>query len=294
MNIQQLQYFHAVCVYKTVSAAAEFLHISQPAVSNAVRELEKEFGVQLFHRQYRGMVLTRHGEALYARCAELLSSFEQTKRMMSDFGDGKKLLRLGVPPMIGSQLLPKIYQDFLPRQENMSLQITECGQNELLSKLSDGTVDMVFLPHQSPLEKQYGSFEVTRYEIVFCAGEEHPLARRGAVTPKELKDVPLVLFKDGFFQTKLIRRWFAEGGVEPCILLQTEQLSTMQSMIEGHRAAGFLFRKLIEKKKYLKAIPAQPPMWIRVSLVWKKDSYISDAMKAMQQYAKSLQGSQEG
>ena len=48
MNITQLKYFHAVCLYQTVSGAAEFLHISQPSVSNAIRDLEKEFNVLLF------------------------------------------------------------------------------------------------------------------------------------------------------------------------------------------------------------------------------------------------------
>ena len=55
MNITQLKYFHAVATYRTVSLAAEHLYISQPSLSNAIKELEKEFSVNLFYRRYNGM-----------------------------------------------------------------------------------------------------------------------------------------------------------------------------------------------------------------------------------------------
>jgi len=59
MNLNQLKYFSAVCTYQTISDAAAYLHISQPSLSSAIKELEKEFGVVLFRRHHRGMVLLR-------------------------------------------------------------------------------------------------------------------------------------------------------------------------------------------------------------------------------------------
>ena len=61
MNLIQLKYFHAVCQFQTVSEAAEYLYISQPSLSNAIKELENEFGVALFRRHHRGMTLTEEG-----------------------------------------------------------------------------------------------------------------------------------------------------------------------------------------------------------------------------------------
>ena len=65
VNLVQLKYFQAVCSYRTVSNAAEYLHISQPSLSCAIKELESEFGVLLFRRHHRGMKLTSEGEVLY-------------------------------------------------------------------------------------------------------------------------------------------------------------------------------------------------------------------------------------
>ena len=61
MNLMQLKYFNAICTFGTVSGAAEYLHIAQPSLSNAIKELEGEFGVLLFSRRHRGMVLTPAG-----------------------------------------------------------------------------------------------------------------------------------------------------------------------------------------------------------------------------------------
>ena len=72
MTLNQLRYFKAVCQYDSVSRAAQRLNISQPSVSNAIKELETEFGVRLFNRQYRRISLTDAGLQLLALTESLL------------------------------------------------------------------------------------------------------------------------------------------------------------------------------------------------------------------------------
>ena len=151
MNLVQLKYFHAVCVYQSVSAAAEYLHISQPSLSNAIKDLEDEFGVTLFFRHHRGMSLTEAGEKLFEMCGDLLSRAETAERVMNELGNKRNLLRLGVPPMIGSLVLPGIYNDFAKNNPALSLEISESGSFELSRRLSDGFLDMIFLPHNKPI-----------------------------------------------------------------------------------------------------------------------------------------------
>ena len=93
MNLTQLKYFKAVCIYKTVSAAAEYLHISQPSLSNAIKEMEKEFGVSLFSRCHRGMVLTAEGKILFKMCDDVLERAEEMEKVMNDLGTERKRLR---------------------------------------------------------------------------------------------------------------------------------------------------------------------------------------------------------
>ncbi len=287
MNLTQLKYFKAVCTYKTVSAAAEFLHISQPSLSSAIKELEKEFGLSLFSRRHRGMVLTAEGETLYKMCDDLLDKAEHIENIMNDLGAERKKLRLGIPPMIGSLLLSDIYGVFLKNNPEIALEITEGGSNELKKLLSEDYLDMIFLPHSEPLESNLSSVEVKKLEIVCCTALGNSVSECKSVTPQSLDGVPLVLFEDTFFQTEEIKKWFKMQNIKPNILLQTKQLSTMRSIISGNIAAGFMFKEMLETNGDIVSVPVDNPMFVEVGLVWKKDTYFSGSMKKFREYIKT-------
>lgn len=284
MNLVQLKYFKAVCIYQSVSAAAEYLHISQPSLSNAIKELEDEFGVTLFFRHHRGMSPTEAGKKLLEMCGDLLFRVENTERVMNELGNKRNSLRLGVPPMIGSLILPGIYNDFAKNNPELSLEISEGGSNELSRKLSEGFLDMIFLPHNKPIEKSLVSEKLGTLEIACCVSKEHPLQAKDEIEAAELQSTPLVLYKNGFYQTEEIKRWFSASRILPHILLQTEQLSTIETIISSGAAAGFLFRRLIERNANLHAITLKEPIYAEVSLVRKKDAHSFSGMKAFREY----------
>ena len=284
MNIIQLKYFSAVCTFHSVSDAAAYLHISQPSLSNSIKELEKEFGVSLFRRHHRGMTLTPEGEVLYKMSEDILSRTEQAENIMKDLGGERKTLRLGVPPMIGSLILPGIYRDFVSRDSDIRLDIMEGGRQDLVQKLNEDYVDMVFLPHDAPLDRSFAALHAARMQIVCCAAKSNPVSGLRSVRPSDFEGRSIVLFENSFFQTEKIKKWFAECNVSPDIILQTKQLSTMLSMISNDVAAGFMFRPLIESSSNLVAIPMEAPMFVDVSLVWKRDAYLFSCMKKFKEY----------
>lgn len=284
MNLNQLRYFNAICIYKTVSEASEYLHISQPSLSNAIKELENEFGVKLFLRQHRGMVPTSEGEILFKMSKELLSRADEIENIMSDLGKERKVLRLGVPPMIGSIILPHIYSEFQPMYPDIHIEITEGGKRELVTKLSEDTLDMVFLPHDEFIGKNFSTVSVMEPKIVCCVSNKNPLSEKKSITASDLEGVPLVLFKDSFYHTEEVKKWFSLSNIKPQILLQTQQLSTLKSVISNNVAAGFVFRKLASEKEGFSSLETNPPMHVKVSLVWKKDAYFFSAMKKFGEY----------
>lgn len=292
MNLTQIKYFHAICRFQNFSDAAVYLFVSQPTLSLAVKELEKEFGVALFHRHHHGVTLTPEGEIFLEAGKDLLKQAEQLEATMKDLGVARKTLRLGVPPMIGSMLLPRIYRGFSPLHPDIKLDITECGRNELCKKLEDGQLDMLFLPHNKPLEPPFACVEVAQLEIVCCTTAQSPLSKQSFVIPENLENTPIVLFENSFFQTDEIKKWFAARKITPQILLQTNQLSTMMSVISGGAAVGFAFRELLDAHPHLVPVPLQTPMRPRVSLVWRKNAFFFNAMKKFKSYMESEHFSQ--
>ena len=284
MNITQLKYFHAVATYHTVSLAAQHLYISQPSLSNAIASLEKEFSISLFYRRYNGMFLTPEGTKLYNLTKELILRFDDVEKMMRAIGKDKKQLRLGIPPMISSFIFSDIYRNFVLENPDIEISITEKGRYELLDRLNEGLVDVVLLPHTKALDASLLSKKIGTLEIVCCMGKQSALVNNGGITPELLKDVPLVLFSDSFFQTKAIKGWFATADVTPTVSVQTEQLSTAESMMENNLAVGFMFKDLANKNENLVSSPLDPPIYLDVSVIRKKDSYLSDGVKRLEKY----------
>lgn len=285
MNLNQLSYFNAVCAYQSISKAADCLHISQPSLSAAIRELENEFGVTLFTRHYRGVRLTEEGQVLYKLSKELVSRAEQTVMTMKDLGCGRKVLKLGVPPMIGSLILPRISQAFSGTE--ISLEITEGGYHDLMERLLEKELDLAFLPHIGAPDPAVCCIPAATLEVCCCTRKDHPLAGCGSVSPSALAQYPLVLFENSFLQTELIFQWFHAENAEPNILLQTQQLSTMLRMMESGAAVGFLFRELINAHPTLSAIPTERSLLLPVSLAWPQSAHRTNAMDAFIRYVKS-------
>ena len=284
MNITQLKYFQAIATYHTVSNAAQHLYISQPSLSNAIKELEREFAVSLFYRRHNGMFLTPEGTKLYNATQELLSRYDEVERMMHHLGKDTKQLRLGIPPMISSFIFADIYKNFVLPNTDMELMITEKGRYELLEQLNDGLLDVVLLPHTKPFDISISAKKIGTLEIVCCTSKSNSLSEHKAISPKMLAKQPLVLFSDTFFQTKTIKNWFARESIEPNISIQTEQLSTAQNMIENDIAIGFMFKKLAKKNASMETVSLDPPIFVDISVLRKKDAYALDGIKKLERY----------
>ena len=288
MTLDQLRYFRAVCKYDGVSRAAEMLNISQPSISNAIASLEKEFGIDLFTRQRKRLLLTEEGRILFDLADKLLLQSDDTVRVMRELSNNNKVLRLGVPPMIGSLVLPILYSEHFKLYPQLKVRIVEDDSSGLKQLLAENQIDMAFLPHTHPFSDDLCAQLLTELQNVCCVHKTHPLATQKSIRLEQLQDEPLVLFKNSFFQTERIMDQFAKLSIVPNVLLDTAQLPIMQNMIASNMAAGFMFEFLTKAMPDLVGVPLDPPMTTRVSLVWKRSSYISGAMKNLMEFIKSM------
>ena len=284
MNFVQLKYFLAVCEFGTVSAAAEYLHIAQPSLSLAIKELESEFGTQLFHRSRRGMRPTKEGLCFLEMSRDIIERVESVEQAMQDMGKNKKSLTLGVPPMIGSLVLPEIYGEFVLSNPDICLNIVECGREQMVNKIMEGQIDMAFISHDRTLEDEICSIPLGALEIVCSASPNSDIVEKNILTPNDLSNVPIVMFKDGFFQADKIKAWFSRDGIEPRVIMKTDQLSTMTKLITAGTASGFIFKRLIENDKSVAFCTLSPKITVNVSLIWHREKFFSSAMNQFKDF----------
>ena len=189
------------------------------------------------------------------------------KSVPGSFGSRNKVLQLGVPPMIGSLVLPVLYNEHFNRYPQLQVRIQEDDSSGLKRLLADNQIDMAFLPHAHPFGSDLCAEPLTVLQNVCCVNKAHRFAGRKSIRLEELKDEPLVLFKHSFFQTERILGEFSRLSCTPNILLDTAHLSTVQNMIAGNTATGFMFEFLLRSTPDLVGIPLDPPMTTQVSLV---------------------------
>ncbi len=277
MTLDQLRYFKAVCQYNSVSRASEALNISQPSVSNAISKLEKEFGVMLFLRQNKRLVLTKEGAVLLKYATDLLNNADNTIKRMKELSD-TKVLNLGIPPMLSSFFLPILYGEFFNAYPDFKINIIEDDRSGLMKMFDENRINMAFFPHDDTLDDKLNSCLLTELDNVCCVSKNHHLAQKDSVCIEDLKDEDLVLFKNSFFQTERIIERFRQKNITPHVLLDTTQVSTLQSIVASGVAVGFVFKFLLNSTPDLSGIPLNPPMKTKVSLVWNNNEYLSDNM----------------
>ena len=106
MTLAQLRYFCTAARYHSITRAAEELYVTQPTISVAIRELEKELKLRLFHHEKNRISLTQEGEAFYKRAEAVL---KETRAMVTEFsslGETEKPIRIGIPPVISTLFFP--------------------------------------------------------------------------------------------------------------------------------------------------------------------------------------------
>ena len=286
MTLQQLAYFISACRYGNISKAADEFSVSQPTISMAIKNLEHEFGLCLIKRCQAGFALTAEGEELRKLAESLVEHAGSVECMMKARGKNRQFIRLGVPPMVASILFPKVYADFNMKHSDIDVFTQEMGREELIKLLDANQLDMAFLPHTEKFPQDYISVPVMSSETVCCVSKEHRLAKRQFITPKDLDREPLILFREGFLLTERIMQTFAQSKIEPNVMCTSSQLSTIEKFISDEFAIGFLFRELVSEKNDIVPISFKPQLYTQISLVIKKDSYMTDGMRQFVEYIK--------
>ncbi len=280
MKLNQLRYFTAACKLNNITKAAQELHISQPSVSAAIKELEEEFGVTLMHRMNKGFVLTQEGKYLWDRAEQLLMQADALSQMMCDMGSMRNKINLGVPPMIGTFLFPDMYTGFMREYPQIRLNSLESGTKGLLEMLDRNELDFAIVPSNHLSPNDYCILELTRTETVFCVSVNHPLAGCESVSVPMIQDEPLIMFNDGFYQNEVIKMRYAAYGKTPNIIHYSGQFYTIKQFIAKGIMAGFMFRDIACTVPEIVGIGMDDPILIRISLIWKKNHHMfSDSAK---------------
>lgn len=228
MNLKQAHYILTIAREGGITAAARRLYVSQPSLSQMLKQVETEIGMPIFDRSASHYRLTYAGEK-YVQAAEIMLSanerLENELREIREANSGR--LRLGISVMRAMQVLPKVMDVFSERYPKVSIELTEEGSANLEMILEAGQIDLALAAIESTSPKL--TYELIEQEVIgVLAGRDTKLAGRipdgTPITLEEARQERFVSLKEGHsvrvVQNKLFRRF----GLTPPILLETDNL----------------------------------------------------------------------
>lgn len=286
MNLNQLEYFCTAVRYQSITKAAQKLYVTQPAVSGAIRELEKEFSVSLTSHTRNKLALTDEGRRFYERAELLLREVETARQQLSDLGGSRQPVCVGMPPLWGSTFFPDLPRDFNEKYPDIRLTFYEYGSARAAQLVQEEELDVALVNLSLDNPDKFHSVCIGRDHFVAAVDPAHPLAERRSITLEELAGQPLVMYNTDSVQNRSIRRRFDRMGILPDILLYTSQIYTMKSMIHNNTCVSFFYASLLQDHPDLVGIPIVPRIEQKVGLIWRKGKYTTQSTKAFISFVK--------
>lgn len=228
MNMKQALYFKTIAQYGTITAAAKQLYISQPSLSQTLRQIEDEVGTPLFDRSTSPFHLTYAGER-YLKAVEAMLDIETRlkEEIESIRRDDGGRLRLGISVTRAMQVLPDVIPIFTKAYPNVTIELTEAASASLEGLLQKGQIDLALAALEAN-EANIAYELIEKESIGILAGRDSQLAQlvpSGTPISLEMVEKEAFVSLDTSHSSRIIQdRLFRRYNIRPKILLETSSL----------------------------------------------------------------------
>jgi len=278
MELRHLRYFVAVAEAENVTRAATKLHVSQPALSRQIHDLEDEIGFSLLERSAKSVRLTAAGKVFLIEAQAVLQRAEDAvKKARAAVGGTQGEIHVGYAPSLTVQILPPMLRAFQGEFSKVRVVLHDLSSEEMLEQLGAKKLQVALTVRPpAKLLRGLAFTEIARYAMVVAVAPGHPLAKLKAITLHQVAPEPLIgLSRKDYPEYHVeIRKLFAEAGLKPNIAEEHEGGTGIIAAVEAGRGIALVPSSLAcivgERVKLLPLEPALPP--IPVGAVWLKEN----------------------
>jgi LysR family transcriptional regulator, cyn operon transcriptional activator len=282
MLLRHIRYLQAVAEHQNFTRAAEALHVSQPTLSQQIRQLEDGLGAQLFDRSGRTVRLTDAGEAYLHHARRALQDLDAGRRAIHDVSDlSRGALRLAVTPTFTAYLVGPLLARFNGRHPGIAVSLEETTQDRIEAALGDDRLDIgiAFDEVRAPELDSETLFVETLSLVVGpahrCATQTAPLSAR------EVAAESFVLLNGDFATRRHIDLYCRQQGIEPRVAIEVNSISAVVEIVRRGQLVTVLPDAIAREHEDLHALALRPALPRRtVKLLWRSGAYRSAASDA--------------
>lgn len=291
MDIRQLNYFNEIVKYGSFTIAAEALHITQPTISKAIKNMEEEIGEVVFVRDGKHLRLTDVGEVLLKHARPIITQFEQLSLELADMtylNSGK--LTIGLPPMAGARFFPSVIKKFYDKYPGITISVVEAGAAKIEQAIERGELDagVILWPID---ENLYHYYPLATEKLKVIVHTDHPLAKNKRIELEQLKQESFIMFNQEFALHDHILEACRAKGFKPKIITESSQWDFIGQMVAANLGIAMLpqsISKLLDKQQVKTLDLVEPTIHWQLVMAWKKDSYMSLAARAWIKFTEEL------
>ena len=280
MNIRDFEYFDCLCSTKSFTKASEKLYISQPSVTLSLARLERELDSKLIIRNHsnKEIQLTESGEILRKRIKNILREIEETKLEIRKVKNKK--IKFGLPPIIGAYFFPKFIKELISFIEN--IEFIQAGSVKMKKLLLDGKVDIALIGSLEPInDKEIESYLLKKDSFVICISKNNKLSREKSLNFEKLKNEHFIVLNDDFLHLGVLKKLLNKYNIKSQKIYYTAEIQTAKSLIAANLGIGIMTKMSVEDLVGIQRIYLKDDLKFQVSLVTKKEHYLTDIEKSI-------------
>ncbi|MFG3689935.1 LysR family transcriptional regulator [Micromonospora sp. NPDC047740] len=236
MQLHQLRYFVAVAEVRHFTQAADLVGITQPSLSKQIHALETDLGAPLFERVRGNIALTAAGEVLLPLAKRILADVDTATREVQELvGLRRGRVRLGATPSLATSLAPPVLRRFRDAHPTVDLRVEEGGSQDLVRDLLRGDLDLALIIMPSAgTDPGLRADPILRESLVVASVDPLPADPvTGELRITDLRDEPLVMFREGYDLRDATLQACREAGFEPRLAVDGGELDAVLSFVEA-------------------------------------------------------------
>lgn len=281
MLLRHIHYFLAVAEHRNFTRAAAALYMSQPALSQQIKQLEESLGTRLFDRSGRRIALTDAGHVYAGYARRALRDLEEGKRAIHDVSDlSRGTLRIAITPTFTPYLIGPLVRRFHRRYANIRLQIEEMSQERMEERLLDDDFDLGIAfddVHSADIESRF----LLEERLALVINRDHPLAGQQSLDVPTLDTLSLVLLNAEFATREQIDSYCRQHALQPKVMMEANSVSAVIEMVRNTPLASLLPAQVTQQREDLVALTLTPAELKRTAvLLLRKGAYMSAAAQA--------------
>ncbi len=285
MNLNQLKIFYMAAKHGSLSAAAEAMCITQPAVTKGIQRLQEYYEIKLFNRFGKKMALTDAGEVLYGIAESIFEMENQAEESLRDFQQRKRgFIRILSSESFGSYYLPFIINRFSKANPGIRISVDLLPTEQVVEKTAALSNDLGFISYPVPHKKLFmREILEDSYQIIVPPG--HPFALKAVIEPEDLAGQPVIVHEKGSAPRKSTEEFAGKHNIHLTIPLELSNNEAIKTAVEEGVGIAIITRRVVSKEiemGKLRAIPlSDPAMTRKFYLIHHKDKYLSRPLQSL-------------